>query len=139
MRKSLIFLGGLLAIGTIPTALTPVSNAQVRPLGALPPPVTAASPSVGAVIDTFNCRILGVPTKVAIRSDHTYKTGTSAYPIVSGAYQKFGDAYRFKGGSLRNQSIVRLRSSYYLVATTQETRAAAIAATDRALVCTKQR
>ncbi len=127
-------------IGTSNTVFSTISSAQVIPPGSLrTPPKTSESKPVGAVIDTFTCRILGVPTKVAIRSDRTYKTGTSAYPIVSGAYQKFGDAYRFKGGSLRNQSIVKLRSSYYLVATAQETRAAAIAATDRALICTKQR
>ncbi len=153
MQKSLLFLGCFLAIDL---ALTIVNNGSasaqiIAPGSSVTPsgmpsglrkfttPVKTITPkSPATVLSSFDCQTRGVVTKVALKSDRTYKTGNDSQPI-SGSYQKIGDAYRFKDGTLRNRSIVQLRNSYYLVATEKEARAAAIAATDAALVCTKKR
>ncbi len=151
MRKSLLFLNFFLVIGTaIPVITAAVSSAQIATPGAsgspgfpgtpsITNPRTPASKPLAAVLAAFNCQTRGVATKVVLKSDRTYKSGDKPFPPVSGLYQKVGDAYRFKDGTLKNQSIVQLRNSYYLVATAKEARAASIAATDAALVCTKKR
>ncbi len=149
MRKSLLFLNFFLVISTaIPAITAAVSSAQIVTPGAAGSPGfpstptnprTPASKPLAAVLAAFNCQTRGVATKVVLKSDRTYKSGDKPFPPVSGLYQKVGDAYRFKDGTLKNQSIVQLRNSYYLVATAKEARAASIAATDAALVCTKKR
>jgi hypothetical protein len=152
MQKSLLFLGCFLAIDL---ALTTVNNgsasAQIiapgssvtpsgMPSGLRKPttPVKTTPKSPAMVLSTFDCQTRGIVTTVALKSDRTYKTGTDSKP-TSGSYQKIGDTYRFKDGTLKNRSIVQLRNNYYLVATDKEARAAAIAATDAAEVCTKKR
>jgi hypothetical protein len=151
MPKSLLFFGGSLAI--ITTALTGmVSQAQiiapgtsVTPSG-LPSGVPGSSEKIltptkkplASTIATFNCQSRAGQTKVVLKSDRTYKTGANPYPPISGSYQKIGDAYRFKDGSFKKQSLVKLRTSYYLVATDKEARAASLAAVDAAFICTKK-
>lgn len=151
MRKSLLFLGHCLACGTAIIAATgSISNAQMTPaspgfpgtprtLGTPNPIKTPGARPAAVALATFSCQNRGAVTKVVLNSDRTYKSGANPFPAVSGTYQKLGDAYRFKDGTLKKQSIVQLRNSYYLVATEKEARAASIAATDAAMVCTRKR
>ncbi len=148
MRKSLLFLGHCLAFGTAIAAISAsVSNAQMTPAGfpgtprtsGTPQPLTPGTRPAAVILATFSCQSRGAVTKVVLNSDRTYKSGSNPFPAVSGTYQKLGDAYRFKDGTLKKQSIVQLRNSYYLVPTEKEARAASIAATDAATFCTKKR
>jgi hypothetical protein len=148
MRKSLLLLGSCLAFGTAITAISAsIGHAQMTPPNSPGFPGTPRTPNplknpgakpAAVVLATFNCQGRGTATKVALKSDRTYKSGANPFPAVSGNYQKLGDAYRFKDGTLKKQSIVQLRSSYYLVPTEKEARAASIAATDAAMVCTRR-
>ena len=149
MRKSLLFLGHCLAFGTAIIAATgSISNAQMTPAGFPGTPRTPGTPNplktpgtkpAAVILATFSCQSRGAVTQVVLNSDRTYKSGANPFPAVSGTYQKLGDAYRFKDGTLKKQSIVQLRNSYYLVSTEKEARAASIAATDAAAVCTRKR
>jgi hypothetical protein len=118
------------------SAVTP--SAMPSDIPGSPRTMPGTKKPLASTIDTFTCKTRGGSQKVVLKSDRTYKVGANPYPPVSGSYQKIGDAYRFKDGTLKKQSIVKLRSSYYLVATDKEARAASIAATDAALVCTKK-
>lgn len=143
MRKPFIFLGSCLAIGTAITAICAASgNAQMtlpRSPGFPSSPIkTPAAKPTAVVLATFSCQGRGVLTQAVVKSDRTYKTGVKPFPAVSGTYQKLGDAYRFKDGTLKKQSIVQLRGRYYLVATEQEARAASLAAVDAAAACTRR-
>jgi hypothetical protein len=149
MRKPFLFLVSCLAISTAITAIgVSTGNAQMTPPSSpgfpgTPRPTNpmktpAAKPASVALV-TFSCQNRGAVLKVVLNSDRTYKSGANPSSAISGIYQKLGDAYRFKDGSLKKQSIVQLRNSYYLVATEKEARAASIAATDAAMVCTRQR
>jgi hypothetical protein len=148
MRKPFLFLSSCLAFGIAVTAIsTTIGNAQMTPpnspgfpgIPRTPNPLkTPAAKPAAVALATFSCQSRGTVIKVVLRSDRTYKTGANPSAAISGTYQKLGDAYRFKDGTLKKQSIVQLRSSYYLVATEKEARAASIAATDAAMVCTRR-
>jgi hypothetical protein len=148
MRKPFLFLGSCLAFGTAITAISAsIGNAQMTPPSSPGFPGTFRTPNpfktpaakpAAVALATFSCQSRGAATKVVLNSDRTYKSGTNSSSAVSGTYQKLGDAYRFKDGPLKKQSIVQLRNSYYLVATEKEARAASIAATDAAMVCTRR-
>ncbi len=162
MHKSLLFLGCFSAIGIAVTTFTNFSLAQSTPPGspgsATPPPSGSKFPGsippgfpgtpspknptakpVSVVLEKFSCQTRGGIIPVSIKSDRTYKSGSNPFPATTGTYQKVGAAYRFKNGTLKDQSILQLRSQYYLVATAKEARAGYIAATDGAAVCTRAR
>jgi hypothetical protein len=85
-----------------------------------------------SVVAKFECRSRGPSTgEILLRSDGQYSANDKI-----GRYSTFKLGYRLIEGSLRGQSIVRQQSSIYLVNTKDEAKAAELAATDRASICT---
>jgi hypothetical protein len=119
MHKSLIIYSCLLAITTAASAF-------------------AAPPHCDPKSLTFNCRSRGPNTTVAIKGNQTYSATTNSGAVEEGNYKVVGSAYRFISGGLKDQSIVQQKGGMYLVATASETKAAELAKSDGALVCTRQ-
>jgi hypothetical protein len=119
MRKNTIFLSILLAISTNTSAL-------------------AAPQTCTPKLLIFNCLSRGPITIVSIRGNQTYMASSNSGTLADGAYQVGGAAYRFTSGGLKDKSIVRQQGNFYLVETQAEARAAELATSDGALVCTKQ-
>jgi hypothetical protein len=158
MNKSLLFLNCLSAIGITITMFNNSGLAQtVVPSGARPDypnlfPSNTPTPSLPSPPDSppksvvnskvevlagFSCQIRKKIVPVLIRSDKSYKSGSNPLPATTGTYQKVGEAYRFRNGTLKNQSILQLQSRYYLVTTAEEARAGSMAPANGAFVCTR--
>ena len=71
---------------------------------------------------------------VQSRSVNTEPTNISKN-LTGGRYVSFRNGVRFKTGELKNQSILRQNNNIYLVATSDEARAAEVAAADGAAFC----
>jgi hypothetical protein len=119
MNKSLLTLSCLMAVTTAASAVAAPLHCDPKSL-------------------TFNCRSRGPNTTVFIKGNQTYSATTNSGAVEEGDYKVVGSAYRFISGGLKDQSIVQQKGGMYLVATASETKAAELAKSDGALVCTRQ-
>ncbi len=119
MKKLMVLLGCLVAT---------ISNGS-----ALAAPQTCITKSL-----IFNCVSRGPITIVSIKANFSYMATSNAGALPDGTYKIVGSAYRFTSGGLQDQSIVQQQGNLYLVATKAEAKAAELAASDGALVCTRQ-
>ncbi|OKH32189.1 hypothetical protein NIES2101_40965 [Calothrix sp. HK-06] len=98
-------------------------------------------------VASYECRGFS-PTiyKIVLNKNKTYsiqsRTGDKKSTNISknlpgGKYVLFRNGARFKTGQLKNQSILRQGDNIYLVATSDEARAAEVAAADGALFCSQ--
>ncbi len=96
-------------------------------------------------VTSFECRGFS-PTifKIALNKNKTYtiqsrtvskKPTNISKNLVGGKYVSFRNGFRFKTGELKNQSILRQNNNIYLVRTSDEARAAEVAAADGAAFC----
>jgi hypothetical protein len=88
-------------------------------------------PTGSHVITKFECvKRNSSPEEVLIRANGYY-----TLPEGTGKYQKIDQGYRFLSGSFREQSIVRGRKGFVLVATKDETKSMSTSVSDGAPVC----
>jgi hypothetical protein len=90
-------------------------------------------PTGSHVITKFECvkrNSNSSPEEVLIRANGYY-----TLPEGTGKYQKIDQGYRFLSGSFREQSIVRGRKGFVLVATKDETKSMSTSVSDGAPVC----
>lgn len=96
-------------------------------------------------VTSFECRGFS-PTifKITLNKNKTYtiqsrtvskKPTNISKNLVGGKYVSFRKGFRFKTGELKNQSILRQDNNIYLVRTSDEARAAEVAAADGAAFC----
>ncbi len=88
-------------------------------------------PTGSHVVTKFECvKRNSSPEEVLIRANGYY-----TLPEGTGKYQKIDQGYRFLSGSFREQSIVRGRKGFVLVATKDETKSMSTSVSDGAPVC----
>lgn len=98
-----------------------------------------------ASVVSYECRGFSpIIFKIVLNKNKTYSVQSRSADKNSrnisknfpgGKYVLFRDGARFKTGKLRNQSIIRQGDNIYLVATSDEARAAEVAAADGAAFC----
>lgn len=104
-----------------------------------------SKPQRRPAVTSFECRGFS-PTilKIALNKNKTYtiqsrdvdtKPTNISRTLTGGRYVSFRNGFRFKTGELKNQSILRQNNNIYLVATSDEARAAEVAAADGAAFC----
>lgn len=125
----------------VTTALLTLANWSIvmMPTWAAPTPTSSPTqnpgiiaPTGNSVVAKYECRSIGPSTgEIMLRANNKYDVNGK-----TGRYQQSPVGYRFLTGPLKRQSIVRQKGNTYLVSTRDEARAAELAASDGASICT---
>jgi hypothetical protein len=117
------------------TALLTLANLSIIMMPTLAAPTQnpgIIAPTGNSVVAKYECRSIGPSTgEIMLRANNKYDVNGK-----TGRYQQSPVGYRFLTGPLKRQSIVRQQGNTYLVSTRDEARAAELAASDGASICT---